>query len=47
MMLDMDPRFPTGKFSFDPNQTAAQRQERIAAIGSFPAELKAAPCSAL
>src|SRR6187397_2557407 len=38
----MDPRYPTGKFVFDPNQTAAQRRERIAAIGSFPAELKAA-----
>jgi hypothetical protein len=38
----MDPRFPTGKFTFDPNQSAGQRRERIAAIGSFPAELKAA-----
>lgn len=38
----MDSRFPTGKFAFDPNQTPAERRERIAAIGSFPAELKAA-----
>ena len=42
----MDPRYPTGKFVFDPNQTAAQRRERIAAIGSFPAELKAAMAGA-
>lgn len=38
----MDPRFPTGKFAFDPNQTADERRRRIAAIGSFPAELTAA-----
>ena len=42
MMPIMDPRFPTGKFTFDPNTTAAPRRERIAAIGSFPGELKAA-----
>ena len=42
----MDPRYPTGKFVFDPDQTAAQRRERIAAIGSFPAELKAAMAGA-
>lgn len=42
----MDPRFPTGKFVFDPNQTAAQRRERIAAIGSLPSELKAAMAGA-
>ena len=42
----MDPRFPTGKFTFDPNQTPAQRRERIAAIGSFPSELKAAMAGA-
>jgi len=42
----MDPRFPTGKFTFDPNTTAAQRRERIAAIGSFPGELKAAMAGA-
>ena len=45
-MPDMDPRFPTGKFSFDPNITASQRRERIAAIGSFPGELKAAMAGA-
>jgi hypothetical protein len=38
----MDPRFPTGQFVFDPTPTTAQRHDRIAAIGSFPAELKAA-----
>jgi hypothetical protein len=42
----MDPRFPTGKFAFDPHTTAAQRRERIAAIGSFPSELKAAMAGA-
>ena len=42
----MDPRFPTGKFTFDPNTTSAQRRERIAAIGSFPGELKAAMAGA-
>ena len=46
MMPIMDPRFPTGKFTFDPNTTAAQRRERIAAIGSFPGELKAAMAGA-
>jgi hypothetical protein len=46
MMPDMDPRFPTGTFTFDPNQTAAQRRERIAAIASFPAELKTAMAGA-
>lgn len=38
----MDPRYPTGKFTFDPNATAADRRDRIAAIGSLPDELKAA-----
>lgn len=37
----MDPRFPTGKFVFDPTPTADVRRAAIAAIGSFPAELKA------
>ena len=37
----MDPRFPTGKFSFNPTPTPADRRESIATIGSFPAELKA------
>jgi hypothetical protein len=46
MMPTMDPRFPTGKFTFDPNQTSAERHERIAVIGSFPAELKAAMAGA-
>jgi len=38
----MDPRFPTGKFMFNPNPTADTRRACIAAIGAFPAELKAA-----
>ena len=38
----MDPRFPTGKFAFDPNATADSRRRNIAAIAAFPAELKAA-----
>ncbi len=38
----MDPRFPTGKFVFNPNSTPEQRREYVAAIGSLPAELKAA-----
>ena len=42
----MDPRFPTGTFTFIPNQTPEQRRDRIAAIGSFPAELKAAMAGA-
>ena len=42
----MDPRFPTGKFAFNPNPTAETRRECIAAIGSFPAELKAALATA-
>ncbi|MEP6783583.1 MAG: YfiT family bacillithiol transferase [Acidobacteriota bacterium] len=37
----MDPQYPTGKFVFDPNATADSRRQNIAAIGSFPAELKA------
>lgn len=37
----MDPRFPTGKFAFDPHPTAETRRQCIAAIGSLPAELKA------
>src|SRR6185369_4761592 len=38
----MDPRYPTGKFAFDPDPTADGRRQNIAAIGNFPAELKAA-----
>ena len=37
----MDPRFPTGKFVFNPEPTSDTRKAAIAAIGSFPAELKA------
>jgi len=38
----MDPRFPTGKFAFNPHPTPETRRENIATIGSLPAELKAA-----
>ncbi len=38
----MDPRFPTGKFAFDPNPTPQTRRDCMAAIGALPAELKAA-----
>jgi hypothetical protein len=37
----MDPRFPTGKFVFDPAPTPDTRRDSIATIGSFPSELKA------
>lgn len=37
----MDPRYPTGKFSFNPNPTADSRRTAIAAIAAFPQELKA------
>lgn len=37
----MDPRYPTGTFVFDPQATPEKRSIQIAAIGSFPAELKA------
>ena len=42
----MDPRFPTGKFTFDPNPTRETRRDRIAAISSFPGELKASMAGA-
>src|SRR5687767_7988183 len=45
-MSAMDPRFPTGKFVFDPNPTPDTRRSCIDAIGAFPAELKAALPSA-
>src|SRR5688500_10819044 len=38
----MDPRFPTGKFEFNPAPNADTRKAAIAAIGAFPQELKAA-----
>jgi hypothetical protein len=45
-MPGMDPRFPTGKFVFDPAQTPEKRRDCIATIASFPSELKAAMASA-
>ena len=38
----MDPRFPTGKFVFDPDSSPSKRRGSIEAIGAFPSELKAA-----
>src|SRR5262245_49252223 len=37
----MDPRYPTGKFAFNPNPTPETRRAAISAIGAFPRELKA------
>jgi uncharacterized damage-inducible protein DinB len=37
----MDPRFPTGKFVFNPQPTSDTRKAAIAAIANLPAELKA------
>lgn len=42
----MDPRFPTGKFVFNPNATPESRRECIARIASLPGELKAAMAGA-
>jgi hypothetical protein len=41
-----DPRFPTGKFVFDQAAAAEKRRDCIAAISSFPGELKAAMAGA-
>lgn len=45
-MTGMDPRYPTGKFVFNPAPTADIRTAAITAIGSFPDELKPAVASA-
>ena len=37
----MDPRYPTGRFAYDPNPTAETRKAAIAAIAALPGELKA------
>jgi len=42
----MDPRFPTGKFVFDQAAAAERRRDSIAAISSFPGELKTAMAGA-
>ena len=42
----MDPRFPTGKFTFDEAAAAEKRRDCIAAISSFPGELKASMAGA-
>lgn len=46
MIGAMDPRYPTGKFVFDPRNTAEKRRQMISAIGSFPSELAAAMATA-
>ena len=46
MIPGMDPRYPTGKFVFNPTPTADLRRAAIAAIGGFPQELKSALASA-
>src|SRR5918993_758797 len=46
MIQNMDPRFPTGKFVFDPASTPEKRRECIAIIASLPSELKAAMAAA-
>ncbi len=38
----MDPRYPTGRFTFDPDITPAKRAAWMTAIGAFPSELKQA-----
>ena len=40
-MVD-DPRYPTGKFTFNPNVTSEMRRQSIAAIRETPAALRAA-----
>lgn len=44
--MRMDPRFPTGKFVFDPNPTPQTRRHCIDAIAALPAELRAAMSAA-
>ena len=46
LLTAMDPRFPTGKFVFDEAAAADRRRDCIAAIASFPGELKAAMAGA-
>jgi hypothetical protein len=41
----MDPRYPTGHFSFNAAPTAADRASSIDTIGSLPAEMRAAAAS--
>ncbi len=38
----MDPRYPPGRFAYDPDITPEKRAAWTAAIGAFPAELKEA-----
>ena len=38
----MDPRYPTGRFTYDPNITPEKRAAWVAAIGGLPTELREA-----
>jgi hypothetical protein len=42
----MDPRYPIGKFAFDPKISAKSRRDAIAAIGALPSLLKPAAATA-
>jgi hypothetical protein len=42
----MDPRYPTGKFAYDPDPTPDTRKAAIAAIAALPVELGAVLASA-
>ena len=41
-LSNVDPRFPTGKFTFDPDVTPDKRRRRIEAIRETPVKLRAA-----
>jgi hypothetical protein len=43
----MDPRYPTGRFVFTPSPSPEVRAASIAAIGSLPAEMRAAATALL
>jgi DinB superfamily len=38
----MDPRYPTGRFTYDPDVTSEKRAAWMAAIGSLPTEIREA-----
>jgi hypothetical protein len=42
MIGPMDPRYPTGRFTYDAIISPEKRAARVAAIGSFPTELREA-----
>jgi uncharacterized damage-inducible protein DinB len=41
-LSNTDPRFPTGKFAFDPDVTAEKRRRAVESIRETPAKLRAA-----